>query len=132
LIEFNGTFYGTTESGGTDEFGTVFSITPAGVETVLYSFTSMGDGGGPQVALINVDGTFYGVTGNGYNKNGPFSSTLFSITPAGVLTTLHTFGTGQDGDVALGTLIRLGHALYGTTEAGGTGGKGTVFKYKLD
>ena len=132
LIEFNGTFYGTTESGGANEFGTVFSITPAGVETVLYNFTSMGDGGGPQVALINVDGTFYGVTGNGYNKNGPFSSTLFSITPAGVLTTLHTFGTGQDGDVALGTLIRLGHTLYGTTEAGGTGGKGTVFKYKLD
>ncbi len=135
LIDVNGTFYGTTESGGANElaqFGTVFSITPAGVETVLYSFTGVGpDGGGPQVALINVDGTLYGVTGTGYNKNGYFSSTLFSITTAGVLTTLHTFGTGQDGDVALGTLVRLGHALYGTTEAGGTGGNGTVFKYKL-
>ena len=135
LIDVNGTFYGTTESGGANklaEFGTVFSITPAGVETVLYSFTGVGrDGGGPEAGLIDVDGTFYGVTGTGYNKNGYFSSTLFSITPAGVLTTLHTFGTGQDGDGALGTLIHLGHALYGTTAAGGTGGKGTVFKYKL-
>jgi len=131
LIDVNGTFYGTTESGGNDEFGTVFSITPAGVETVLYNFTSMGDGGGPEVALVDVDGTFYGVTGTGYNKKGYFSSTLFSITPAGVLTTLHTFGTGKDGDGALGTLIYMGHTLYGTTAAGGTGGSGTVFEYKL-
>ena len=135
LIDVNGTFYGTTESGGANvdaQFGTVFSITPAGVETVLYSFTAVGgDGGGPQVALINVDGTFYGVTGTGYDKNGYFSSTLFSITPAGVLTTLHTFGTGKDGETALGTLIHVGHALYGTTAGGGTSGAGTVFKYKL-
>jgi uncharacterized repeat protein (TIGR03803 family) len=131
LIEVNGTFYGTTESGGANEFGTVFSITPAGVETVLYNFTAVGgDGGGPEAALTDVDGTIYGVTGTGYDKNGYFSSTLFSITPAGVLTTLHTFGTGQDGDGALGTLIHLGHTLYGTTAGGGTGGKGTVFKYK--
>jgi uncharacterized repeat protein (TIGR03803 family) len=81
--------------------------------------------------LIDVGGTLYGVTGTGYNKNGPFSSTLFSITPAGVLTTLHTFGTGKDGDTALGTLIYLDHALYGTTYGGGAGGTGTVFKYKL-
>jgi uncharacterized repeat protein (TIGR03803 family) len=133
LIEVNGTFYGTTESGGANlyaQFGTVFSITPAGVETVLHNFTGR-DGGGPQAALINVDGTLYGVTGPGYDKKGYFSSTLFSITPAGVLTTLHTFGTGQDGDSALGTLIYMGHALYGTTAGGGTAGKGAVFKYKL-
>ena len=132
LIDVDGTFYGTTESGGANEFGTVFSVTPAGVETVLYNFTSVDkDGGGPQVALIDVGGTLYGVTGTGYNKNGYFSSTLFSITPAGVLKTLHTFGKGQDGDGALGNLIYVGHTLYGTTAAGGTSGKGTVFKYKL-
>lgn len=131
LINVNGTFYGTTESGGADEFGTVFSITPAGAETVLYNFTSMGDGGGPMAGLIDVGGTLYGVTGTGYNKNGAFSSTLFSITPAGVLTTLHTFGSGKDGDTALGTLIYMNHALYGTTDAGGKSGAGTVFEYKL-
>jgi uncharacterized repeat protein (TIGR03803 family) len=131
LINVDGTFYGTTESGGTDEFGTVYSVTPAGVETVLYNFTSMGDGGGPEAGLIDVNGTLYGVTGTGYNKNGAFSSTLFSITPAGALTTLHTFGKGKDGDTALGTLIYQDHTLYGTTAGGGASGAGTVFKYKL-
>ena len=132
LINVGGTFYGTTQSGGASEFGGVYSITPAGVETVLYQFTGVGvDGGGPAAGLINVDGTFYGVTGTGYNKNGYFSSTLFSITPAGVLTTLHSFGTGKDGDGALGNLIAVGHDLYGTTAGGGAHNKGTVFKYKL-
>ena len=130
LIEVKGTFYGTTESGGANEFGTVFSITPAGVETVLYNFTSMGDGGGPEAGLIDVGGTLYGVTGTGYNKNGYFSSTIFSITTAGALKTLHTFGKGKDGDTALGTLIKVGDRLYGTTAEGGTGGGGTVFEIK--
>jgi uncharacterized repeat protein (TIGR03803 family) len=132
LINVNGTFYGTTESGGTSEFGTVFSLTPAGVETVLHEFTGVGtDGGGPDGTLLNVNGTFYGTTGAGYNKNGAFSGTLFSITPAGVLATLHTFGTGPDGIAPLGNLIKVGNALYGTSWSGGTDGKGTVFKYKL-
>ena len=30
---------------------------------MLYNFTGGPDGGGPEAALINVDGTFYGVTG---------------------------------------------------------------------
>jgi uncharacterized repeat protein (TIGR03803 family) len=131
-INVGGTFYGTTQSGGANEFGGVYSMTPAGAETVLYNFTGVGpDGGGPAAALVDVAGTFYGVTGTGYNKNGYFSSTLFSITPAGVLTTLHAFGTGKDGDGALGKLIVVGHDLYGTTAGGGTSGNGTVFKYKL-
>jgi len=94
---------------------------------VLYNFTGMGDGGGPEAGLIDVGGTLYGVTGTGYNKNGYFSSTIFSITTAGALTTLYSFGKGKDGDGALGTLIKVGERLYGTTAAGGTG---TVFEIK--
>jgi uncharacterized repeat protein (TIGR03803 family) len=132
LIDVNGTFYGTTQSGGTSEFGTVFSMTPAGVETVLYNFTGVGpDGGGPSAALLNVDGTLYGVTGAGYNKNGAFSGTLYSSTLSGVITVLHTFGTGTDGIAPLGNLIKVGNALYGTAWSGGTTGKGLVFRYKL-
>jgi uncharacterized repeat protein (TIGR03803 family) len=132
VINVGHTFYGTSQSGGADEFGGVYSMTRSGIETVLYSFTGVGkDGGGPAAALIDVDGTLYGVTGTGYNKKGYFSSTLFSITPAGTLTTLHRFGTAKDGDGALGNLIQVGHALYGTTAGGGTAGQGTVFKYKL-
>lgn len=132
LINVNGAFYGTTESGGTSEFGTVFSMTPAGVETVLHEFTGVGlDGGGPDGRLLDVNGTFYGTTGAGYNKHGAFHGTLFSITAAGVLTTLHTFGTGPDGIAPLGNLIKVGNALYGTTWSGGTAGDGLVFRYRL-
>ena len=43
LINFNGTLYGTTMSGGANcsssgGCGTVFTITTSGAETVLYSF----------------------------------------------------------------------------------------------
>src|ERR1700691_6186796 len=39
LIEAsNGNFYGTTSSGGTDDIGTTFEITPAGKPTSLHSF----------------------------------------------------------------------------------------------
>jgi uncharacterized repeat protein (TIGR03803 family) len=132
LLDVGGTFYGTTESGGTSELGTVFKITPAGAETVLYNFSGAGkDGGGPSAGLINVNGTFYGVTGAGYDKNGAFSGTLFSITPAGVKTVLHIFGKNGDGIAPLGDLIKVGNALYGTTWSGGANGDGLVFKYKL-
>ncbi|MBV9028644.1 MAG: hypothetical protein JO311_08510, partial [Candidatus Eremiobacteraeota bacterium] len=38
LVSYNGNFYGTTDQGGTVGWGTVFEITPAGKEKVLYSF----------------------------------------------------------------------------------------------
>jgi len=58
-------FYGTTSNGGTSGQGTVFKITPIGVETVLYSFAGgfvgVADGGSPSTALIQgSDGNFYG------------------------------------------------------------------------
>jgi uncharacterized repeat protein (TIGR03803 family) len=38
IQDSDGNFYGTTQLGGTSNNGTVFKITPAGVETVLHSF----------------------------------------------------------------------------------------------
>ena len=61
----NGNFYRTTYSGGTnlDEAGTVYQITPVGVETLLYSFTGGVDGGDPAAALIQgTDGNLYSTT----------------------------------------------------------------------
>ncbi|MGO4885857.1 MAG: choice-of-anchor tandem repeat GloVer-containing protein [Bryobacteraceae bacterium] len=40
-----GNFYGTTAGGGAWGPGTVFKLSPAGTETVLYSFTGGADGG---------------------------------------------------------------------------------------
>ena len=57
----DGNFYGTTTSGGASGQGTVYKITPLGVETVLYSFGSLAqDGVGPRGILIQgSDGSFY-------------------------------------------------------------------------
>jgi hypothetical protein len=47
----------------TVRIGTIFKITPAGVESVLYSFTGGADGAGPIAGLIQgADGNFYGTT----------------------------------------------------------------------
>ncbi len=123
----DGDFYGTTLTGGTNGAGTVFKITSAGVETVLYSFGSGADGSQPNAALIQgADGDFYGTTvyGGTYNLG-----TVFKITPAGVETVLHSFGSGADGSQPRAALMQgTDGDFYGTTVYGGTYNLGTVFK----
>jgi uncharacterized repeat protein (TIGR03803 family) len=128
----DGNFYGTTQTGGTGSSGTVFKVTPAGVETVLYSFTpseiGTGDADQPYGALIQgVDGNFYGTTGAGGTVG---SGTIFKVTPAGMETVLYSFGGAPtDGSYPSGTLIRGSDgSFYGTTAEGGTYSQGTVFK----
>jgi uncharacterized repeat protein (TIGR03803 family) len=52
LLDINGTLYGTTTQGGGASqsysmFGTVFSVTTGGQETILHSFTGGVDGAEP-------------------------------------------------------------------------------------
>ena len=131
LINVDGTFYGTTESGGDNEYGTVFKVTPAGDVTVMYSFKGgKTDGAGPQTALIYAGGALWGTTGNG-GREGLYG-TVFKITLDGQETVVHKFDTldGPDGSVPLGNLIKVGANLYGTTYGGGTHGHGSVFQIK--
>jgi uncharacterized repeat protein (TIGR03803 family) len=126
IVGSDGNFYGTTENGGTSDYGTVFKITPAGVETVLYSFAGGSDGAAPAAGLVQgSDGNFYGATYAGGN-----SGTIFKVTPAGVETVLHSFtGGSSDGDQPYGSLVQgVDGNFYGTTAFGGTNGYGTVFK----
>jgi uncharacterized repeat protein (TIGR03803 family) len=73
------------------------------------------------------EGNFYGTTlGRGAATDG----TIFRITPAGVETVLRSFGSGQDGSNPLGPLIQGADGnFHGTTELGGTGRNGIVFKF---
>jgi uncharacterized repeat protein (TIGR03803 family) len=126
----DGNFYGTTTYGGTDgvvsDEGTVFRVTPEGVETVLHSFVGT-DGANPAAGLVEgTDGNLYGTTnGGGSGDNG----TAFRITPAGVLTVLHVF-SGSSSDGAKPTTLIQGQDgnFYGVTAAGGTSNNGTVFE----
>jgi len=127
----NGNFYGTTSSGGANFEGAVFQVSPAGVETVLYSFGTNGstDGADPVAALIEgSDGNFYGTTSAGGVNN---SGTVFKITPAGVETVLYSFGTGgsTDGAKPCAAMIQASDGnFFGTTTTGGAYGAGTIFK----
>jgi uncharacterized repeat protein (TIGR03803 family) len=79
LINVKGTLYGTTQYGGANGYGAVFSITASGKETILHSFAGMpGDGANAEAGLIDVNGTLYGTTQSGGTNN---LGTVFSITP---------------------------------------------------
>ena len=58
----SGEFYGTTQNGGTGDYGTIFKISASGAEHVLYSFKSNPDGQSPQGELVELNGSFYGTT----------------------------------------------------------------------
>jgi len=129
LIEdSSGNFYGTTLSGGTAGFGSVFEITPSGILTTLNSFTNTGMGGYWPTGLVQgSDGNFYGTTQSGGTSR---SGTIFEITPGGTLTSLHSFADSPDGSQPYAGLIQDPNGIfYGTTRQGGTYGEGTVFAF---
>jgi len=136
LIFSNGTLYGTTESGGANRKGSVFALTLAGKLTTLYSFCSQAscaDGESPSASLIRAnDGNFYGTTLLGGTNN---KGTIFEITPAGELTTLHSFCFASDcsgGNFPQAPLMQdTNGKLYGTTMNGGTNDEGIVFSLSL-
>ena len=135
----DGNFYGTTATGGANGYGgqgigvgTVYKITPAGVETILHSFgASSADGIAPDCVIQGKDGNLYGVTGAGGANGG---GTLFMITPAGEESVLYSFGPSTASITNLwepsgGVIQGADGNLYGFTSAGGTNGDGTIFKY---
>jgi uncharacterized repeat protein (TIGR03803 family) len=145
LINVNGTLYGTTAFGGNNRCaenscGTVFAVTTSGKETVLHSFSGEPDGFTPYAGLIYVKGTLYGTTTYGGNGGcgGLGCGIVFSITPSGTETVLHTFaGYPDDGGEPEAGLLNVNGTLYGTTMSGGSAdndhcddGCGTVFAIK--
>jgi uncharacterized repeat protein (TIGR03803 family) len=128
--DMDGTFYGTTYSGGTHNAGTVFKLAADGTFTSLYSFTGGNDGNNCYGGLLLAsDGNLYGTTESG----GVYGlGTVFRITTGGTLATLVSFD-GYQGANPECTLIQGtdGH-LYGTTQNGGVNGWGAVFRLTLD
>lgn len=138
LLYANGNFYGTTSGGGgtpCTQFGvkvgcgTVFVLTPAGAESVLYAFKGRPvDGSAPGGGLIAANGVFYGNTLEGGTKNcaKPGCGTVFSVTPAGAEQMLRSL-TYREGSAPSADLLKLGNRLFGTAPYGGANGNGTIF-----
>jgi len=127
LTPLNGSLYGTTYGGGGGyEWGTIFRISTAGEEHVLYRFKAGNDGAHPYAGLIAVSGRLYGTTYQGGTSG---DGTVFSVNTAGVEHVLYSFKGGTDGQYPYGRLLDVNGTLYGTTSTGGGGyGWGIVFK----
>jgi uncharacterized repeat protein (TIGR03803 family) len=139
LLEFtNGYLYGTTTTGGTSDFGTVFQATAAGKVIPIYSFTNGLDGAAPEAALVNGhDGSLYGTcTEGGANGTG----TIFKITTNGLLTSLYSFSPpmyfpdsvvfyNNDGGSPKTLLPGADGNFYGVAYDGGINGSGSIFEF---
>jgi uncharacterized repeat protein (TIGR03803 family) len=148
IADKEGNLYGTTYGGGnlscSPPFGcgTVFELSPpaegqtAWKETVLYRFAGGSDGQNPEAGLIADDsGALYGTTEGGEYGN---AGTVFKLTPPAKGQTnwteavLYNFcsqpGCSDGKNPYAGLIADKEGALYGTTETGGRGGNGTVFK----
>jgi uncharacterized repeat protein (TIGR03803 family) len=126
----DGDFYGTTTGGGDlNNDGTVFKITASGTLTTLHVFDGT-DGSGPTSWLVQgTDGNFYGTTVGGGTGNCFLGcGTVFTITPAGTLTTLHSFNNADGGLPYAGLVQATDGNFYGTTYTLGPYGGGTVFE----
>ena len=131
----DGNFYGTTQGGGgtcaNDPFatcGVVYKVTPAGKLSVIHDFCQNGctDGGAPFSGLfLSPSGTFYGTTTQDLVNHG---GTVYSITAAGRVTTLHSFTGGGGEGTPYGPVIEANGDFYGITALGGSAQDGTTYK----
>jgi uncharacterized repeat protein (TIGR03803 family) len=125
----SGNLYGTTYQGGINGLGTIFELSEAGTETVLYSFAGENDGEYPEGTLVlDTQGNLYGTTEGGGK---PEDGTVFRFAPAtGTETVLYSFGD-QAGDGVqpfAGVILDAKNNVYGTTTAGGNFGAGTAYR----
>ena len=147
LVLSGKTLYGTATLGGASGNGVVFAVNVDGTGfTNLHSFTALdaatattnSDGAYPYAGLVLSANVLYGTTqGGGLFGNGAVF--LVNIDGTG-FTNLHSFTaldaatatTNGDGANPYAGLILSDNVLYGTTQAGGLLGDGTVFAIKAD
>lgn len=114
ILGFDGNFYGVTSAGGTGNCvfgcGTVFSMTPTGSLTTLYSLNGNPDGNGPWGLVQDTSGPLYGTTLSGGASNigtvftlanglGPFVKPVTIIGKVGAAVTI--LGTNLTGATAV-------------------------------
>ena len=134
LVLSGNLLYGTAATGGTNGYGTIFSINTDGTGyTVLHSFTGASDGAVPNADLALCDGMLYGLVGPGTNRYG-YGSIFSMSTNGGNFNILYTFTDPANGSILEpnGGLIISDGTLYGTMWQGGISNQGTIFSLNTD
>ncbi|MDB6109411.1 MAG: hypothetical protein JWR69_1161 [Pedosphaera sp.] len=126
----DGNFYGTTQSGGDFNKGTVFQLSTNGTLTTLATFDGT-NGATPCGLVQSSDGSFYGTTQAG-GTNAVSSGglgTVFRITTNGSFTSLMSFA-GTNGANPMSGLMRGSDGnFYGTTYHGGSSSFGAIYRF---
>jgi uncharacterized repeat protein (TIGR03803 family) len=124
-LGFSGNLYGTTQNGGAGAAGTIFSLTPTGTLTTLYSFMNKTDDSAPSFTLLQgQDGNLYGVSEAQYNTQ---YGAFFKITSAGKFSVLYDFDFTHGDAPNLPTEGTDGN-FYGTTLYGSSANFGVIYK----
>jgi uncharacterized repeat protein (TIGR03803 family) len=134
LIDLKGELYGTTSYGGnvTVTNGTIFDMSPAGTEHVLYNFEGIRGAGyapdaeTPDAGVIAFQGKLYGTTSLGGAYGGGYGS-VFESDTTGAEQLVYSFQGFPDGEYPYAGLTNVNGTLYGTTPQGGTSFSGVVF-----
>ncbi len=115
--------------------GTVFKLTPAGTESILYAFAGESDGANPFGGVI--PGAKGSLVGTALKGGADDFGTVYQLASDGTLDVLHAFaGATGDGATPASAPLKAQHGVfYGTTAGGGTGachinppGCGTVYR----
>jgi uncharacterized repeat protein (TIGR03803 family) len=129
----DGQLYGTTASGGTNNYGTIFLYNiPFNYLFVPYNFTGFADGATPKGSLLQAsNGSLYGTTHSGGVPYSGGCGIIFKYeTNGGFYTIVYKFDGDRDGAFPHGTLLQASDGLlYGLLEQGGRYRRGTVFVF---
>src|SRR6202000_83330 len=119
LLLLGNTFYGTASRGGSNNYGTVFSLNTDGSGFSTLHVFDLNHGGVPVGSLTNIGPTLYGIAAFGgvngggvlfaINTNGSSYSNAFNFF-------LNVPSTGES---PLDGVVLSGDTFYGTTEFGG-------------
>jgi uncharacterized repeat protein (TIGR03803 family) len=122
----DGSLYGTTSYGGSNDAGTVFKIDSSGNFSVLHEFDPVSDGGSPDNLVLGSDGNIYGTSSS--VQNNALFSVVFKLTPLGNFSIFHEFDQTSEGSAPSALIHGNDGNFYGATYIGGSYGFGTVFR----
>ena len=121
----NGVLYGTTQSGGAGNNGTVFSLTTNGAFQTLVAFDGT-NGANPQAALVaGADGNLYGHHAGRRDKR---RGTVFQMTTNGALTTLADFPNSGGVNPYIALVQAAGAGFYGAAQKAPQSSDGNIFE----